>query len=53
MEWLGLDYDGEVFYQSKHAEEHTAAAEKLIAESDKFFEEVHGKWDNGKPCNKA
>ena len=32
MEWLGLDYDGEVFYQSKHAEEHTAAAETLISQ---------------------
>ncbi len=31
MEWLGLDYDGELFYQSKHAEKHIAAAEELIS----------------------
>jgi glutamyl-tRNA synthetase len=30
MEWLGLDYDGDIFYQSKHADEHIAAAEQLI-----------------------
>ena len=32
MDWLGLDYDGDVFYQSKHAEEHITAAEKLVVQ---------------------
>jgi glutamyl-tRNA synthetase len=36
MEWLGLDYDGELFYQSKHADEHIAAAEKLIDEGKAY-----------------
>lgn len=36
MEWLGLDYDGEPFYQSKHADDHTAAAEKLLSENKAY-----------------
>ena len=32
MEWLGLDFDEEVFYQSSQADHHIAVAEKLISE---------------------
>jgi len=31
MEWLNLSYDGELFYQTKHANEHILDAEKLLA----------------------
>ena len=30
MTWLGLDYDENIYYQSKHEKEHQAAAEELI-----------------------
>ena len=32
MEWLGLDYDEPVFYQTKNAARHLACVEKLLAE---------------------
>ena len=32
MQWLGLDYDEDVFYQSSQADHHIAVAEKLISE---------------------
>ena len=31
MKWLGLDYDVEVFYQTKNAPRHLAVAEQLLA----------------------
>ena len=31
MEWLGLDYDEELFYQTKNAPRHLAVAEQLLA----------------------
>lgn len=31
MKWLGLDYDEEVFYQTKNASRHLAVAEQLLA----------------------
>ncbi len=31
MEWLGLDYDEEVFYQTKNVKRHLAVVEQLIA----------------------
>ncbi len=36
MEWLNLDYDGELFFQTKHAAEHIAAAEKLLSEGNAY-----------------
>jgi len=30
MEWLGLDFDGEPFFQSAHLDAHRAAAEQLL-----------------------
>ena len=36
MEWLGLDYDGEVYYQTKAADQHCAAAEKLLTENKAY-----------------
>lgn len=36
MSWLGLDYDGDLFYQTKHASEHIAAAEKLLSENKAY-----------------
>ena len=32
MEWLGLDWDEDVFYQTKNAKRHLECAERLIAE---------------------
>jgi len=37
MAYLGLDYDGEVMYQSKQSAKHIAAAEKLIAENKAYY----------------
>jgi len=31
MDWLGLGHDGAIFFQSAHAAEHVAAAERLLA----------------------
>lgn len=36
MDWLGLDYDGEPYYQTKAAEQHRAAAEKLLTENKAY-----------------
>ena len=36
MEWLNLDYDGELFFQTKHAAEHILAAEKLLSEGKAY-----------------
>jgi len=36
MKWLELDYDGDLFYQTKHADEHIAAAEKLLSEKKAY-----------------
>lgn len=36
MAWLKLDYDGEPFYQTKAADRHRAAAEKLMAENKAY-----------------
>ena len=32
LRWLGLDYDGEPFYQTSAAQTHKDAAERLLAE---------------------
>ena len=32
MEWLGLDYDEPVFYQTKNVARHLACVEKLLAD---------------------
>ena len=36
MKWLGLDYDGEVMYQTTQSGEHRKAAEKLMAEGHAY-----------------
>ncbi len=36
MKWLDLDYDGEIFYQSRHADEHIAAAERMLTEGKAY-----------------
>lgn len=36
MAWLGLDYDGEPFYQTKAADKHRAAADKLLVENKAY-----------------
>ena len=36
MNWLGLDFDEEAFYQSTQAEHHIATAERLIAEGHAY-----------------
>jgi glutamyl-tRNA synthetase len=37
MEWLGLDCDGEFYYQSQHEEEHVNTAKKLLDEQKAYF----------------
>ena len=49
MEWLGLDYDGELFFQSKHADKHIAAAEKLLAEGKAYKPSPKNPDDNALP----
>ncbi|HEY6120239.1 MAG TPA: glutamate--tRNA ligase, partial [Pyrinomonadaceae bacterium] len=36
LEWLGLDYDEEIVFQSANADKHRAAAAKLIAEGKAY-----------------
>ena len=36
MEWLGLDYDEPVFYQTKNVKHHLACVEKLLAEGKAY-----------------
>lgn len=36
MRWLGLDWDGEVLYQSKHHDKHQQALESLAAQGDAY-----------------
>ena len=36
LEWLGLDYDEEIVFQSDNAEKHRAAARKLVAEGKAY-----------------
>ena len=37
MDWLKLDYDGEIFYQSAQADKHRAAAAELMASGDAYY----------------
>lgn len=37
MAWLGLDYDGEIFYQSSQELAHIKAAEKMVAENKAYY----------------
>ena len=36
LEWLGLDYDEELVFQSEHAPEHRAAANRLLEEGKAY-----------------
>jgi glutamyl-tRNA synthetase len=36
MEWLGLDYDEEIVFQSQNADKHRAAANRLVAEGKAY-----------------
>jgi glutamyl-tRNA synthetase len=36
MEWLGLDYDGKLYYQSQHEEDHKQAIDKLVSENKAY-----------------
>ena len=40
MLWLGLDYDEDIYYQSKHEEEHKIAAQKLVNENKAYYKPV-------------
>lgn len=46
MQYLGLDYDGTVMYQSQQSEHHIAAANKLLAEGKAYY----GKPDENGKC---
>lgn len=45
MEWLKLDYDEPVVYQTTQVEKHLAAAEKLLADGRAYKENKGGKGD--------
>ena len=36
LEWLGLDYEEEIVFQSQNADKHRAAAYKLVKESKAY-----------------
>src|SRR6187200_2620793 len=36
LEWLGLDYDEDLVFQSNNAPQHRAAAERLVAEGKAY-----------------
>ena len=36
MQWLGLDYDEEVFYQTKNVKRHLEVVEQLLAQGDAY-----------------
>ncbi|MCP4178976.1 MAG: glutamate--tRNA ligase [bacterium] len=37
MKWLGLDTDGEFYYQSQHENEHVESAQKLLSEKKAYY----------------
>lgn len=37
LEWLGLNYDGEVVFQSKRAQRHQEVAQKLLSEGNAYY----------------
>ncbi|HKJ73875.1 MAG TPA: glutamate--tRNA ligase [Alphaproteobacteria bacterium] len=37
LDWLGLDYDGEPYFQSKRADGHVEAARQLLAEGKAYY----------------
>jgi len=37
MDWLGLDHDGEILYQTSQRKAHEAAARKLLAEDKAYY----------------
>jgi len=40
MEWLGLDYDDEIFYQSSQEEAHRNAARRLLKEKRAYYPNI-------------
>jgi glutamyl-tRNA synthetase len=46
MKWLGLDYDGDLYYQSLHEEDHRNAIDKLISEK-KAYVRTEATGENG------
>ncbi len=40
MTWLGLDYDEDIYYQSRHEAEHQAAALQLVKEGKAYYKPV-------------
>src|SRR3989442_14901130 len=51
LEWLGLDYDEEIVFQSDNAPRHRAAAYRLV-EGNKGFSDFPPKEKNGDPTGK-
>ena len=43
MEWLGLDHDDEIMYQTSQREAHEAAAQKLLAENKAYYGQADDK----------
>jgi glutamyl-tRNA synthetase len=42
MSWLGIDYDEEIFYQSRNAPAHVKAAEKMLSSGAAYRPKVSG-----------
>ncbi len=42
MQWLGLDYDEEIFYQSRNAQAHVSAAAKMLETGKAYRPKVSG-----------
>jgi glutamyl-tRNA synthetase len=43
MDWLGLDHDDEIMYQTSQREAHEAAAQKLISENKAYYGKANDK----------
>ena len=46
MAWLGLDYDGDLYYQSQHESDHRKCIDKLISEN-KAYVRTEANGENG------
>jgi glutamyl-tRNA synthetase len=40
LRWLGMDWDGEIYYQSKRFDIYKKAAERLVSEEKAYYEET-------------
>ena len=48
LSWLGLDHDGEVFYQHARADRHREAVDQLLAAGKAYY--CYARRTNSPPC---